>query len=79
MTTIHNILKCCHDFLMQKGIPYSSVSVIHRSQDLGFHCIFMEDVRDMVGASIRKYLDEELPPPFQNQKFTYSFVKKSNP
>lgn len=57
----------CHDYLMRMKFPYHSVSVIHRDQDLGFHVIFSNDVRDMVTDNVIKELT--------NLEFTYSINK----
>jgi hypothetical protein len=52
---------------MYKKFPYHSVSVIHRHQDLGFHVMFMDSVRNMVTDEIKEKLKRD--------EFTWSFVK----
>lgn len=69
---IYHLLHCVHRYLMNKGFPYHSVSVIHRPQDLRFHCIFDEAVRDRVDDAVKRYLKDE-----GEYEFTYSFVKCS--
>lgn len=53
---IYENLHYCHQFLMYRKFPYHSVSVIHRHQDLGFHVIFMDSVRNMVTDEIKRKL-----------------------
>lgn len=64
---IQNRLNEMHSFLMKKGIPYKSVSVIHRHQDLGFHVIFSNDVRELVTPEIKDGI--------KNREFTYHINK----
>jgi hypothetical protein len=64
---IYENLSYCHQFLMYKKFPYHSVSVIHRHQDLGFHVMFMDSVRNMVTDEIKEKLKRD--------EFTWSFVK----
>jgi len=59
-------LTTVHGYLMYNKFPYHSVSVIHRGQDLGFHVIFTEKVREMITDKIKDYL--------KSQEFTFSFV-----
>jgi len=54
---IQQELNSMHKHLMYKKFPYHSVSVIHRPQDLGFHVIFMESVKDMVTDEIKGYIE----------------------
>lgn len=61
---IQNTLNVCHGFLMRQGFPFSSVSVIYRSQDLGFHVIFDSSVKDKVTPLVKKALS--------NLEFTYT-------
>ena len=63
---IQEQLKTVHRHLMYNKLPYHSVSVIHRHQDLGLHVIFMESVKYMVTDEIKGYL--------KANKFTYSYV-----
>lgn len=65
---ITNPLFVCHDYLMRMKFPYHSVSVIHRPQDLGFHVIFSNNVRDMVTDDVIKALT--------NLEFKYSINKQ---
>ena len=68
---IKDNLEVMHSYLMYKKFPYHSVSVIHRDQDLGFHCIFMENVRELVNEEIKNKMNQ--------LGFTHSFVNpKSN-
>lgn len=64
---IQSSLYVCHGYLMKKGFPYHSVSVIHRPQDLGFHVIFSNSVREMVTDEIKRALS--------NLDFNYSINK----
>ena len=71
--TIQNTLNVCHGYLMKQGFSYHSVSVIHRSQDLGFHVIFSNEVKTKITPQIKRAL--------KNLEFTYSIVQskpKSN-
>ena len=63
---IQQRLETVHRHLMSNKFPYNSVSVVHRHQDLGFHVIFMDSVKDMVTNEIKGYLKEN--------EFTYSYV-----
>jgi hypothetical protein len=54
--SIQSELKSMHNYLMYKKFPYNSVSVIHRYQDMGFHVIFMESVKEMVTDEIKDYI-----------------------
>jgi hypothetical protein len=54
---------------MYLKFPYHSVSVIYRSQDLGLHVIFMEEVKEMITDDLINYL--------KASQFTYSFVKSN--
>jgi hypothetical protein len=67
--SIQAILNVMHQHLMYRKFPYHSVSVIHRSQDLGFHVYFMESVREMITEEIKNYMGY--------LDFTYSFVKEN--
>lgn len=51
---IYSELSSMHDYLMYKKIPYSNVSVIYRSQDLGLHCIFSGEVKELITDEIKK-------------------------
>lgn len=53
-----------HQYLMGKKIPYHSVSVIHRHQDLGFHCIFEKSAKELITSEIQEQL--------KKNGFTYS-------
>ena len=55
-----------HYWLMKEKFPYHSVSVIYRPQDLGFHVIFSDSVKDMVTERVKQYI--------QSNEFTFSFV-----
>jgi len=55
-TTYMNELRTIHGYLMYKGFPYHSVSVIYRENDLGLHVMFMDSVREKVTDEIRGYL-----------------------
>lgn len=59
-------LQSMHDYLMYKKFPYHSVSVIYRSQDVGFHVYFMENVK--------KQVTDEIVTTIKNAGFNYSFV-----
>ena len=59
-------LESMHNYLMYKKFPYHSVSVIHRSQDLGFHIIFSESVKEMV--------TDEISDRIKSLGFTVSYV-----
>ena len=63
-------LKMVHQFLMYEKFPYHSVSVIHRYQDLGFHVMFMDSVKEQVTERIKKRLEIF--------GFGYSFVSEKN-
>ena len=63
---IHSQLKSMHDYLMYKKFQYHSVSVVHRHQDMGFHVIFMESVKEMVTNEIKDYI--------KAMGFTFSYV-----
>lgn len=63
---IQSELKSMHDYLMYKKIPYHSVSVVYRPQDMGFRVIFMESVREMITAEIEDHI--------QAMGFTVSYV-----
>jgi len=54
---------------MYMKIPYHSVSVIHRHQDLGFHVIFNDSVKDMVTDELKGYIEAT--------GFTFSYVSSS--
>jgi len=58
-----------HKYLMKRGFPYHSVSVVYRRLDLGYHVIFMEDQREFVDGDVLKQLK------FEN--FSHSFIKES--
>lgn len=61
---MQEVLNNMHQYLMDKGFPYHSVSVIYRPQDLGYHCIFSYIVEDKIDKEIKDYLSSE--------KFTFS-------
>lgn len=63
---IQSGLKSMHDYLRYKRFPYHSFSVIHRHQDLEFHVIFMERVKEMVTDEIKDYI--------KAMGFTFSYV-----
>jgi len=67
MLGIDGTLRLMHSSLMRAGFPYHSVSVIHRSQDCGFHVIFDKVVKDKV--------TDEIISSIENLEFTYSFVE----
>lgn len=64
---IYQQLNTMHSYLMYKKFPYHSVSVIHRHQDLGFHVIFMESVKELVTEKIKDYI--------KSNDFTVSFCR----
>ena len=63
---IQQELDTMHRYLMYNKFPYHSVSVIHRHQDLGFHIMFMDSVKEMVTDEIKDYI--------KAMGFTFSFV-----
>jgi len=63
---IYRDLNVMHDYLMGKGFPYSSVSVIHRHQDLGFHVFIMECEKERVTEDVKDVM--------RLNNFTHSFV-----
>jgi hypothetical protein len=67
MNDIDSRLRQIHYSLMYHKFPYHSVSVIHRWQDLGFHCILLESVKDKV--------TKEIEDAMTRNEFTWSFVK----
>ena len=66
-----------HRYLMKKGFPYHSVSAIHRSQDLGFHCIFMDSVKDKVTKEVIDVMKGSSSEYYVGVKFGYSFTAGS--
>lgn len=56
-----------HRFLMTKGFPYHSVSVVYRN-DLGHMVFFMEDVEDKVTEAVKSNL--------KLYDFDYTIVRK---
>lgn len=64
---VYQALSSMHSYLMYKKFPYHSVSVIHRGQDLGFHVIFMDNVREIVTDEIKSHIEAV--------GFTYSYAK----
>lgn len=73
----HNLYNM-HSYLMKKGIPFNDVSVIYRPQDLGYHCIFNESIRDLVTQDIINVMENNFTSLEYNidTPFTYSFVKR---
>lgn len=59
-------LTSMHSYLMYKKFPYHSVSVIYRKQDLGFHIILMENVKEKMTDEIKNYI--------KIMGFTFSYV-----
>lgn len=53
---IQTELRLMHHYLIYMKFPYHSFSVIHRSQDLGFHIIFMSSVKEKVTSEIENYI-----------------------
>ncbi len=68
MTNPYHYLRIVHDYLMKVGIPYHGVSVIHRPQDLGYHCIFAN--KGLMTEEIKAYLKGD---GIGFPEFTYSF------
>lgn len=66
---IMSFLGQIHRHLMYLGFPYRSVSVIHRKQDLGYHVMFMENVKDKITNELKGYL--------KAHDFTYSIIIKN--
>lgn len=74
---IYHYLNSMHRYLMKKGFPYHSVSVIHRQQDLGFHCIFMKSVKDKVTKDVIDVMEGNSSEYYVGVKFGYSFTAHS--
>ena len=70
-TSKHEIMSSLshvHKHLMYLGFTYRSVSVIHRFQDLQYHVMFMESVKNKITEELEGYL--------KANDFTYSIVNK---
>lgn len=64
---IQEQLNSMHKHLMYNKFPYHSVSVVYWEQNLEFHVLFMDEVRELVTDEIKGYI--------KACGFTYSFVK----
>lgn len=64
---IQSELNSMHSYLMYIKFPYNSVSVIYGHQDLGFHILFMESVKEMLTDEIKSYI--------KARGFTYYILK----
>ena len=52
-------LDLIHSYLMHKGFPYHSVSVVYRPNEIGYHVFIMSGVKELITDDISLCLSHE--------------------